>query len=491
MPDFVWSTERSPFMTKMREHILPFEYTKLKNFKFDMSTGIQEENDIVPPPQWTNMTIPFNYSYRQKSAVQRIPSATGPTVPNSQRPQRNGIPMVPCDIPAVPTKPPDDVPPEISLPEPCRTFLAAVREILIQRPICTRRYLQNQVNSEIWKAVGPNAAKNMYQYVGFIWNSGPWRDSICAFGVDPRKHKEMRWYQTVMFQLEPEPGDTRIDNAKPSKTKVDRELTAQGKNPHGHVFDGRTVGLDGKVWQLADITDPLLKSLLETNTLRDDCHQLSDGWYTNGTMAKVRVVMKAKLEMILAGSGDDMVQNDELSQLCQRIPDVLTLENRRETIFSNASKRLMALAEQLRAKATRPDGARLGAWGHATTHQNPRVKLGKGVKGVVTFKQPGGRPKGLNKQNKPKIGDAARAVERVMDTRLKDAKASLEEAERQATMKAFEDVSDGREEGSDDDDNMESEGEEVEEIDEEEEEIEEENEDREEGTLDFDARRKS
>ena len=67
-------------MAKMRAHILPFDCTcsnnpfflllslidlvdtKLKNFKFDMSKGVQEENDIIPPPQWTHQTLPFNYS---------------------------------------------------------------------------------------------------------------------------------------------------------------------------------------------------------------------------------------------------------------------------------------------------------------------------------------------------------------------------------------------------------------------------------------------
>lgn len=363
--------------------------------------------------------------------------------------------MVTYDSSTVPTSSPEDVPPESSLPESFRTLLTAMRDILVQRPVCTRRYLQNHVPIDIWKKVGPNAAKHLWQYVGYIWNSGPWRDSICALGVDPRKDKEMRWYQTIMFQLEAEPGDTRLDRAKMSKTMIDREFAATGKNREGHIFDGRTVALDGKVWQLCDITDPLLRRMLEISTLRDECHELSDGWFTNGTMAKLRVIMKAKIQMILTGNVDNAEQNKELLVLSQTVPDVMTAENRSTAIFNNVSKRMIGLAENLRSYVTRPDGSRAGAWGHLAKDQQPRRLRKTGTKGVLSFKLPankGGRPpKGQKKETKPGSGGTAREERDALDPRLKDATDGLDEAERQATMRAFEDISDGSDADSSDD----------------------------------------
>ncbi|KAL8767550.1 MAG: hypothetical protein Q9209_005967 [Squamulea sp. 1 TL-2023] len=467
LPDFVWSTEKSPFMTKMKEHILPFEYTKLKNFTFDMSKGIQEENEIVPPPRWTNQIIPFNYSYRQNPAVQQMLSKTGVTYRNTQAPQRNRIPMVPYDIATVPTTPPDGIAPESSLPDCFRDLLAAVREILSRRPVCTRRFFQNQIPPDIWKRTGAHSAKYMWQYVGFIWNSGPWRDSICALGVDPRKDKEMRWYQTVVFHLEPEPGDTRLDKAKASKTRIDRRLATTGKNKEGHLFDGKTVGLDGKVWQLGDITDPLLREVLESNTLRDACHEMSDGWYPNGIMAKVRVVMKAKMQLILAGNGDDAEQNDEFVRLCQTVPDVITNENRSKMIFNNASKRMLRLAEQVRSCIRKPIGGSHGAWIDEVKDQQPRKQRKGGVKGDVRYKSPrGGRSRGRGRGRKAKVRDAGRASkeEDVLDPRLRAVASELEdEAVRQDTMRAFEDASDGSNDDSDNDDSATSDGSEEEE----------------------------
>ncbi|KAL8851997.1 MAG: hypothetical protein Q9221_003102 [Calogaya cf. arnoldii] len=473
LPDFVWSTEKNPFMTKMKDHILPFDYTRLKNFKFDMSRGIQEENDIVPPPRWTHQTIPYNYSYRQNPAVQPVFSTTGSIIRNMQVPRRNRIPMVAHSTSTVPTKPPEDIIPESSLPESFRSLLTAMREILVQRPVCTRRYLQNNIPLDIWKEVGPNSAKQLWQYVGYIWNSGPWRDSICALGVDPRKDREMRWYQTMLFQLEAEPGDTRLDKAKASKTRVDRELTATGKNREGHIFDGRTVSLDGKVWQLCDITDPLLRSMLETNTVRDECNQKSDGWFTNGTMAKVRVIMKAKIQMILTGNVDDAEQNEELQMLSKSVPDVITLENRSAAVFSNASKRMMAMAETLRAYVTRPDGSKQGAW-DVSKDQPPKRLRKSGTKGNVSFKLPskkGRRPlKGQKTATKPGSGGTAGEGPDALDPRLKTATDGLEEAERQATMRAFEDIDGSSDDSSDDSSTTSSGSEEDEDTDEEQEE---------------------
>ncbi|KAL8827581.1 MAG: hypothetical protein Q9191_003097, partial [Dirinaria sp. TL-2023a] len=61
LPDFVFSTKNNAFMQKLRDTTLTFEYEKIKNFEFDQSTGVQQVNDLVPPPQWNYIPTPFNY----------------------------------------------------------------------------------------------------------------------------------------------------------------------------------------------------------------------------------------------------------------------------------------------------------------------------------------------------------------------------------------------------------------------------------------------
>ncbi|KAJ3509329.1 hypothetical protein NM208_g15684 [Fusarium decemcellulare] len=64
-----------------------------------------------------------------------------------------------------------------------------------------------------------------------------------------------------------------------------------------HIFDGETFHTDGKVWQVCDITDPLLKDLLDNADIRPNW-DTSSGWYHGGLWAKVKAIMKTKLVAI-------------------------------------------------------------------------------------------------------------------------------------------------------------------------------------------------
>jgi len=127
----------------------------------------------------------------------------------------------------------------------------------------------NSISGNDWEKLGQNVGKYIYQYVGYMFASGPWRDGIVRFGVDPRKDPECRKYQTMMFMLEKEPKDNR---SRYVRTKVDPAVAAEAiKKKESHLFDGQTVSKDGKVWQVCDITDPFMKELLATTNLRKEC----------------------------------------------------------------------------------------------------------------------------------------------------------------------------------------------------------------------------
>ncbi|KAL8838617.1 MAG: hypothetical protein Q9170_002063 [Blastenia crenularia] len=453
LPDFVWSTENSPFMAKMREHILPFEYPRLKNFELDMSKGVQERNDIPPPPLWTRHSIPFNYSYCRKSGLKRTRASTDPlTFHDTRKSRRNKLIMITIDTPSVPTAPSIELPPESSFAPALRELLVAMREVLSRRPLCTRRVVQNEVPADVWKAVGSNAAKQLWQYIGFLWISGPWRDTICTFGLDPRKHKELRRFQTVGFQVEPDPTDTRLDRTKITKSRTDRNLADIAEVRDGHLFDGITVRLDGKLWQLCDISDLLLKSLIDTEVLRDECHILSDGWYTNGLWAKIKVIMKAKITAVLAGHGDKEQLDNELLQLHQKIPDVLTDDNRSQALFDKnaVSARMMKWAEAVRTTASRP-GGRSKAWGPETAKQKAHALRVIAAKKKAK-KAASGRGRG--RPSKDKDGMRREEVdhgEGVIDPRLRDLTIDSAEVERQVAFSLREsDIEVSDEQGSED-----------------------------------------
>ena len=369
--------------------------------------------------------------------------------------------MVTWDAPSVPTAPSEDLPSESALLPSLQSIIAAVRELFTRRPICTRRVVQNSVPADIWKAVGPNTRKQIWQYVGFIWSSGPWRDTICAFGVDPRKDRAMRQYQTVVFQFDPEPMIRRADGVEISKVKMDSDLAAKAEVRDGHVFDGSTVRLDGKVWQMCDIADPLLKLILGTEHLREECEMSSDGWYANGALAKIKVIMKTKMLAILAGGVDNEHLDDELLRLHEKIPDVLNEENRAEAIFEKgtASSRMVKWAEAVRLAATRP-GGRNAPWGPKTAKQKADAMRLSATKKKVVFglgkeqdrdQRTPQKEKGKTKENRQMAdhGDMLTGQE-LIDPRLRGIIGSVDSVERKEAMRAFEaDV-----EGSNDEDSV-------------------------------------
>lgn len=441
LPDFVWSTQKSSFMAKFKDHILPFEYPRLKEFKFDMSKGVQEDNDIPPPPLWTRHAVPFNLSFgRVPVTKDDLSSADLPSLDEMQILGRNKLFMVPFDAPTVPTAPSSSLPPESSLVPPLRNLIGAMRKIFSHRPIYTRRAAQNTIPADIWTAVSPNAVKHLWQYIGFLWVSGPWRDTVCAWGVDPRKDISMRRYQTVVFQVE---SDSKEPNAGRSKAKsrIDRHLAAKAEVRDGHLFNGKTMRLDGKLWQICDISDPLLRSLVDTDVLRDNCDIMSDGWYTNGTLAKIRVIMKAKVSAILAGEAIDEQLESELSRLQEKVPDILTEENRAEAIFEKgtATARMMKWAESLRTTAIRSGGDKV-ARGPETAKPKASLRAVANKKTAV-YRQGrgrgggGGRPRKKRGMERGEGHIGAGDEQEMIDPRLRDTTGETEDVDREAALK--------------------------------------------------------
>ena len=182
---------------------------------------------------------------------------------------RNANPPVPFDVDVVPQAPSPDLPAIDTLPPAMQRLVNTALHIMQDRPIYTRRALYNCMPGDEWDNLGQNTAKNVYQYVGYMFSSGPWRDALVRYGVDPRTDPSFRIYQTMLFMLDTERKDSR---ARFNRTKPDRTRSEQVLKKESHLFDGMTVSKDGKIWQVCDISEPLLKNLLSTTDLRKECH---------------------------------------------------------------------------------------------------------------------------------------------------------------------------------------------------------------------------
>ncbi|KAL2000143.1 hypothetical protein VTN02DRAFT_3492 [Thermoascus thermophilus] len=382
MPDFVFSTTASPFTQKFREHILPFDYEKMKTFDLDLSKGAVSNVDIVPPPSFSHGDVPFHYIYRQNPTVKQSVDTSGKvTTINTQQAAKVFTHLVPYDVPVVPSRPRENCPPIETLERTLQETIAALEALFAQRPAWTRRGLRNNLRTVDQRY----CLRHAVAYVGYIFRSGPWRDAIVKFGHDPRSSPDYRIYQTFMFRILPrEPevardgggggggggGGRRHTLPRPAEASIDTTTTTTGPGEVGtsHLFTGQPpLPRDGRMWMVCDITDPLLRRILfpeeeknqrepPPNFLRRTCDIICDGWYGNGTLAKAKTIMRAKIQTLLQLQEEDhhhrRPDDTEFIRLLA-FPDHAAVDDHSLHAFTldpaSASPRELQLATEIRA----------------------------------------------------------------------------------------------------------------------------------------------
>ncbi|KAI1849403.1 hypothetical protein JX265_008557 [Neoarthrinium moseri] len=290
LADFQFSGKDYPYLTKVADHLLPMKVSKLKELRIDPSLHTGKGQEIIPPPYFTDRTIPFNYLYEQNPYVReqgkdehgnpivinvqsRLALTFGHYINHDQYP-----------IPVGPTKNvmnSRQVPPDL---------LERMRAAMNERPIWTRRALITRVAPYY----SDNSLKIAVQLVGYQFKGGPWRDAVIKYGVDPRTSPEYRIYQTLAFKLEQLPINSIVKNG------VVRSMGKE-ETRRSYFWDGQSYCTNGKFWQICDITDPELVKMIEAAPLRTECDINSEGWWYTGTWSKVKAFMKAKMIAIKAG----------------------------------------------------------------------------------------------------------------------------------------------------------------------------------------------
>ncbi|OLN86905.1 Transcription factor tau subunit sfc1 [Colletotrichum chlorophyti] len=295
MADFHWGLEKSPFISRFMDQVMPGDITQMRDFKFidgvDKGPGV----DIIPPPVWTPMTLPFIYNYSQNPYVRSELDQAGQTkLINTQLPTLIGY-FLKADqypIPTGPQMPYDGTDEEVT------TCIAKMQEAMEERPIWTRRSLLNKLGSLVRNA---NVMKRCVGYVGYQFRGGPWRDAIIKYGVDPRTDPAYRTYQTMIFNMRKLQAGHIGETWHAIRSLRTEQRQPQGDNHESHVFDGKSYWTDGKVWQICDITDPLIANIFANAPQRPEVDIYNSGWYHQGTWAKVKGIMKTKMIAIQFG----------------------------------------------------------------------------------------------------------------------------------------------------------------------------------------------
>lgn len=330
LPDFQMRADGVPIMREMRDHVMNPDYEQLRRFSIKIGNSHDSGAEIVAPPSFIPAVDPYKYEYKQmvtdESAVpkQKKRTTSGKI---GQSMLESGISLQEGD--EVPQGPAPDL--KMSDSKLIKTCLKALHELLKRRPIITIRAAEALLSDHSMKALSQTV-----QYVGYYVNKGPWEGAIVKYGVDPRSDPKYRIYQTLQFQI-----------------KHQREMTRDLKRRHTqlqHEFDGKSPTIVGKYWQLCDFSEPQLASLLNTDEVREACDENKFGWYFNGTIAKIRVILLEQLGDIV--NGDSQSTEDDHKVLAA-LPNRIDVGVESKTDFSQ-SPHLRQLVRSVEKEAKGP-----------------------------------------------------------------------------------------------------------------------------------------
>jgi general transcription factor 3C polypeptide 5 (transcription factor C subunit 1) len=269
LPDYQYAHSSNTLMTRVKDTLMSDDLEKIKEFVLDGVVGLPSTQDVGPPPFFSIVQQPYNYSFRQNAYVKLTTDETGAvTAVNVTAPAKHIKHYLDPDDANIPQSPPAELPPVETLEPRMQEWIGKLRAELEKRPLMQRR-----VYSNIFMGQNDLELKRASGYCGYTFASGPFKDVLIKFGVDPRSDPKYRIYQAVGFQIPTEAQSAADDpGSYMKKRRGRREFFGSRKwVPHTHLFDGTKFYRDGKIWQVCDITDPFLKDLLATEELRDTC----------------------------------------------------------------------------------------------------------------------------------------------------------------------------------------------------------------------------
>lgn len=176
-----------------------------------------------------------------------------------------------------------------------------IQQFMRNRPISSFNVIRNHLRSREERLL-----QKALPYCGYMLSTGPWKNSVVRFGIDPTSSPEYRFYQTVTLDIDFDPIVEVANHDAVEKANLNFTQFLSDKHTVSHSFDGKRLVLGHGTWQICDITDPLLRRIVQSCRIRHQVHK-NDGFFWNGTLAKLEVIMRDKIINIRDGrsSNDD------------------------------------------------------------------------------------------------------------------------------------------------------------------------------------------
>ncbi|KAF9221850.1 hypothetical protein BS17DRAFT_784069 [Gyrodon lividus] len=265
-----------------------------------------------PPPIFGRQGIPQNYNFKQNPASMAttvINEETGEErkrLINRGRWKGYGPATITFADPNVPEHPIPAVQQARNQVKP--ELLERITKLVQDRPIWTRAALYNQFNPADVREI--HNSKLLLPLVCYMFQDGPWRDTLIRFKYDPRKDVGARLYQRIYFRNANHPMSrvsivSRRQEGRSAATynarSIEQEGAADVDRRKSHVFDGVAITRETAAFQLCDIYDPMLREMIEEEEeLRETCDE-RDGWYSTHAFERIKTVLRHKFFSLLQG----------------------------------------------------------------------------------------------------------------------------------------------------------------------------------------------
>jgi general transcription factor 3C polypeptide 5 (transcription factor C subunit 1) len=257
LPELQYASFNNVLMRKIQDQLLSKDFDKVKTFALNPKKGQVPDQEIQPPPAVQLAQLPIPYGYKQNISVRFIRENGVLKSINTALVPKTIVHIIPFDVPIVPSESPVPLEPEESLEPRIRECIGRLRTALKSRPVMSRR-----VQNALGKPATDDVLKRCWAYLGYMFRTGPFKDVLIAFGIDPRSDPKYRVYQSISIQ---------IPEGRNNKERFgEGNLNTDEDRPKTYIFDGKGVYIDGRVWQVCDVTDPVLKNYMEQVSVTDE-----------------------------------------------------------------------------------------------------------------------------------------------------------------------------------------------------------------------------
>ncbi|KDR83332.1 hypothetical protein GALMADRAFT_1337721 [Galerina marginata CBS 339.88] len=318
------------------------------------SNNSQDDLRLFPPPLFSRQTIPQGYNFRANTASMvstTVDEETGEEkkrIINRMRWKGYGPASIMFSDVHVPDCPPQTV--EEGRSQVDEIILKKLEALFSQRPIWTRMSLFNQFSAAESRDI--LNSKLLLPLCCYVFQDGPWRDTLVKFSYDPRKDPTSRFYQRLYFRNANHPiSRPSVTTRRQDRLSSSDYLRAQEKDTerkNSHIFDGQTLTKETAAFQLCDIIDPMLKEMIEDpDGLREACNE-RDGWYTTHAFEQIKTVLRHKFFSLL--EGHPATDNE-----CRAL--LVTTEGSLKASMANRGSKLRVGKHNMAKGALRPEDA--------------------------------------------------------------------------------------------------------------------------------------